>query len=98
MKSFAGSVGWLSLGSIVTRLLGAVSGIVSARALGVDGRGGLSVLLVVGMIAGGVLPLGLDLWAARSLGGGADVASVRRLLTRHLAGVSVNHPGFVGGS
>ena len=89
MKSFAGSVGWLSLGSIVTRLLGAVSGIVSARALGVDGRGGLSVLLVVGMIAGGVLPLGLDLWAARSLGGGADVASVRRLLTRHLAGVSV---------
>lgn len=88
-ESLPRSVGWLALGSVATRAVGAVSAIVSARALGVDGRGGLAVVLVLGMLAGGILPLGLDLWAARTLGGGESIHSVVALLRRHCALVTL---------
>lgn len=88
-RSLFGSVGWLSAGSIAARVAGVSSGVISARALGVAGRGELSLLLVVGMLAGGILPLGMDLWAATSLGRGVDLPVVKRLLVRHLATVAI---------
>lgn len=87
-RTLLSSIGWLSGGSLVTRVVGALSGIITARALGAEGRGELAIALVIGMIAGGVLPLGLDLWAARALGGGADLSAVRRLLRWQLAGAA----------
>jgi len=78
------SVGWLSSASIVARVLAAVAGVITARALGPEGRGVLALLLVAALIASTVATMGLDMWAARLIGGRSSYRTVRPVLDAHL--------------
>lgn len=74
------SVRWLSAGSVASRVLGAATSVLTARALGPDGRGQLATVLALGVLAGCVLPIGLDMWAATAMRRREGLASVRQRL------------------
>jgi len=80
------AVAWLTASALGSRVLGAATGVVTARALGPGGRGTFALLLLAGLIGGAIASGGMDLWAARMLAQGADGSSVRRVLRRHQLG------------
>lgn len=88
-RRMIGSIGWLSGGSLATRGAAAASAVITARALGVEGRGTLAVLFTIGMIAGAFVPSGLEVWTVRALSRDVGLQDVQRLVYRHVAVASV---------
>jgi O-antigen/teichoic acid export membrane protein len=72
------------VGAAASRGIGAVGGVLAARALGPDGRGQLGLLVVIGTAVATAATGGAQFWIARSAGQ-SGVASVTRVLARHAA-------------
>lgn len=83
------AVGWLAGSALTARMFGAVTGVVTARTLGPEGRGTLALLLLAGLVGGSVASSGIDVWAARMLARGAENREVVQLLRRHQASTLV---------
>lgn len=79
------SVGWLTGSALISRLIGAGTGVLTARALGPEGKGTLALLLLASLISSVVIIGGLDLWAARVVARGGSVHTVQSVLRRHQA-------------
>ena len=74
--SFAGVVGRLTGANVVSLLAAVIAGPITARALGVEGRGELAAILAVLTLAPWVLDLGIGQWLARERARGASRAEV----------------------
>ena len=70
--NFAGSVGKLTAANIVALVCACITGPITARVLGVNGRGELAAILAVLTIAPWLLDVGLAQWVARERARGAD--------------------------
>ena len=77
------AIAWLSGSALLVRLIGVVTGVITARALAPEGRGELAVLTVIALFWGVVVSAGLDLWAARVIAQRADAEAVLQLTRRH---------------
>src|SRR5688572_2228617 len=68
-------------------LLAGVAGILAARLLGPEGKGLVAVLMVVAWMISTLATGGLELWSSRALGQGDALATVTRVVRRHLTWV-----------
>jgi O-antigen/teichoic acid export membrane protein len=86
------------VGAAASRGIGAVGGVLAARALGPDGRGQLGLLVVIGTAMATAATGGAQFWIARSAGI-CGVASVTRALGRHalIAAALVTCVGLAAG-
>ena len=98
------ALAWSTVGSAASRIVGAVGGVLAARALTPTGRGDLAVLIVLGTMGSIIGAAGVQFWIIRevarthSLGLGAAVAWRHSLVVgaAFLAFASVVAPFVVG--
>ena len=95
--SFAGVVGRLTTANVVALVAAIIAGPITARALGVEGRGELAAILAVLTVAPWVLDLGVGQWLARERARGGSRsevvgAALPLALGGSLAGVALAFP------
>jgi O-antigen/teichoic acid export membrane protein len=83
-RALAGHLGWSTVGTLGSRLGGAIAGVVAAQLLGPAGRGQYAVLVAVASMAAAVATAGLQFWVVREVADPRSDAPVRAVIRRHL--------------
>jgi len=82
LRGLGREVAVATVGTALTRLLGAVGGVVVARWLGPADRGALAAVVVVGTLVGTAATAGVQYWATRTTARGGASANVLVALQR----------------
>ncbi len=81
------ALAWSTVGSAASRMVGAVGGVLAARALAPTGRGDLAVLVVLGAMGSIIGAAGVQFWITREVARTQSLGLAAAVAWRHSLGV-----------